>query len=418
MFCGECGAKLKKGDMFCGECGAKVEHQGEVTKTVKKDTSNNTPNPKKPMDKKTKIIIGVVAVVAVALFGLYQMFSNMYSPKAVAKEYVDALMKKDASKLYSYLEIEGDKTFVSKNAFKELLNDKSYSVDIQNYAITKVEYATGKLSATVTVSYTTKSSSSEKTKTISLTKSKDKKLLFFDDWKIADLSSESMLVKDYEITVPKDSEVTFASIKVDKKFLDKEESTSTLDVYVLPQVFGAKTEIKAKLSNGMELSNTVTPSSYYDYYKLSINLDNLSKSAKETLTNTFKKDVKEIYQAGIERKTWDDIKATYTKNKVDTSNLEKTYTEFVGYLGKASTILKSIDFTKVELSSITLDDDGNLVVRAKVNYKYSVEYTPYGGEVTTKNNSSYSYITFVYQMVGKDYSLIDAKNLTTYFSKY
>ena len=67
---------------------------------------------------------------------------------------------------------------------------------------------------------------------------------------------------------------------------------------------------------------------------------------------------------------------------------------------------------------ITLDDDGNLVVRAKVNYKYSVEYTPYGGEVTTKNNSSYSYITFVYQMVGKDYSLIDAKNLTTYFSKY
>ena len=418
MFCGECGAKLKKGDMFCGECGAKVKHQEEVTKTVKKGTSSSTTNSKKPMDKKTKIIIGIVAIVAVALFGLYQVFNNMYSPKSVAKDYVDALMKKDASKLYSYLEIEGDKTFVSKNAFKELLEDESYSIDIQNYTITKVDYATGKLSATVTVTYTTKSSSSEKTKTISLTKGKDKKLLFFDDWKIADLSSESMTVKDYEITVPKDSEVTFASIKVDKKFLDKEESTDTLDVYVLPQVFSAKTEIKAKLSSGMELSNEVTPSKYYDYYKLSINLDNLSKKVKETLTNTFKKDVKEIYQSGIKRKTWDDIKATYTKNKVDASNLGKTYTEFVGNLSEASTVLKSIDFTKVELSSVSLDDDGNLVVRAKVNYKYSIEYTPYGREVTTKNNSSYSYITFTYQMVGKDYSLIAAKNLTTYFSKY
>ena len=418
MFCGECGAKLKKGDMFCGECGAKVEHQEEVKKTVKKETTSSIPNPKKPMDKKTKIIIGAVAVVAVALFGLYQMFSSMYSPKSVAKDYVDALMKKDASKLYSYLEIDGDKTFVTKKSFEKILENDSYSVDIENYTITKVEYATGKLSATVTVSYTTKSSSSEKTKTISLTKSKDKKLLFFDDWKVADLSAESMTVKDYEITVPKDAEVTFASIKVDKKYLDKEESTETLDVYVLPQVFSAKTEIKAKLSNGMELSNEVTPSSYYDYYKLSINLDNLSKSAKETLTKVFQKDIKAIYQAGIERKTWDDIKSTYTKDKVDTSDLEETYTEFVSNLSEASSVLKTIDFTKVELSSLSLNDDGNLVVRAKVNYKYTVEYTPYGGEATTKDSTSYSYITFTYQIVGKDYSLIDAKNLTTYFSRY
>ena len=36
MFCGECGAKNKKGDAFCCECGAKLE-SGEVKKTNKGD---------------------------------------------------------------------------------------------------------------------------------------------------------------------------------------------------------------------------------------------------------------------------------------------------------------------------------------------------------------------------------------------
>lgn len=417
MFCGECGAKLKKGDLFCEECGAKVEKETDAQKVVKKENKTTNSNPKKPMDKKTKIIIAVVAVVAIVLFGVYQMFSNMYSPKEVAKDYVDALISKDASKLYSYLEIEGDKTFVDKKSFEKILEDEDYSVDIENYTITKVEYATGKLSATVTINYTTKSSSSEKTKTISLTKAKEKKLLFFDDWKVSDLSADSMIVEDYKITVPKDATVTFAGIKVDSKFIDKDESTDELDVYVLPQVFNVKVEITAKLSNGMELTNEVTPSSYYNSYKLSFSLDSLSKDAKEKLTNTFTTDIKALYQAGIERKTWDDIKATYTKDGVDTTDLQDTYTDFVEDLTEASNVLKSIDFTKVELSSLSLDDN-NLVVRAKVNYKYTVEYTPYSGEATTKNSSSYSYVTFTYQMDDDSYSLVNAKNLTTYFSRY
>lgn len=417
MFCGECGSKLKKGDLFCGECGAKTEQVNDNNVVVSK-TNNSSSNPKKPMDKKTKIIIAVVAGVAILLFALYQLFGNMYSPKEVAKDYIEALINKNASKLYSYVEIEGDKTFVNKKAFEKLLDNDSYSVDIENYTITDVEYGDGKLTADVTVKYTSKSSTSEKTKTISLTKAKDKKLLFFDDWKIADMSSDSMVVEDYEITVPKDTTLTFASVKVDKKFIDKDESTDDLDVYILPQVFTAKTEIKAKLANGMELTKEVTPSKYYNYYKLSLSLDSLSDKTKKSLANTFKKDLETIYKAAMDKKTWDDIKSTFAKKDVDTDDLKESYTDFVEDLTTSSNTLKSIDFTKVELSSLSLNSDGELVIRAKASYKYSIEYTSYSGEVTTKDDSDYSYITFNYKMTGKTYSLVNAKNLVDYFSRY
>jgi len=418
MYCGECGTKLKKGDLFCGECGAKVEQTEEVKKISKKETSTTDLSSKKPMDKKTKTIIAIIAVVAVVLFGAYQMLSNMYSPKEITKDYIDALINKDASKLYSYLEIEGDKTFVNKKAFEQLLKNQESLVDIENYTITDVKYATGKLSATVTVSYTSKSSTTEKTKTISLTKAKEKKLLFFDDWKIGELSTNSMTVSDYKITVPKDASITFAGVKVDKKFIDKDESTKNLDIYILPQVFTAKVELKTKLSNGIELTNEITPSSYRNYYKLSFNLDSLTKNDKKTLTDTFEKDLKAIYKAGLERKTWNDIKSTYSKSGIDTDDLEENYTEFVEDLTDATNILKSINFTEVELSSASLDDNGNLTVRAKASYKYTVEYTPYNGEATTHDDSSYSNITFTYKMTGKGYSLVNTRNLVTYFSRY
>ena len=64
MYCGECGAKLKKEDLFCGECGAKVAQVEEVKKVVKKETSITNSTPSKPMDKKTKTTIAILVGVA------------------------------------------------------------------------------------------------------------------------------------------------------------------------------------------------------------------------------------------------------------------------------------------------------------------------------------------------------------------
>ena len=165
MFCGECGTKNKKGDAFCKECGSKLESVEVTTNKTKKEVSNA---PKKPMAKSTKIIIGVVAVVVAALVALFIILGNITNPKHVAKEYIQAVVNKDGNKLYNYLNIEGDSTFVSKNVFNNYIKEKIKDDAVTNYKITDVEYSTGKLQATVRFTYTTKNSSSEKSGKVTL----------------------------------------------------------------------------------------------------------------------------------------------------------------------------------------------------------------------------------------------------------
>lgn len=256
-----------------------------TTNKTKKEVSNA---PKKPMAKSTKIIIGVVAVVVAALVALFIILGNITNPKNVAKEYIQAVVNKDGNKLYNYLNIEGDSTFVSKNVFNNYIKEKIKDDAVTNYKITEVEYSTGKLQATVRFTYTTKNSSSEKTGKVTLTKDKSKKYLFFDNWKIND-SIDTAVVKDYTLKVTKGSTLTYGGIKVDKKYLASSKSSTEYDVYVLPQVFGYETVVKAVLPTGLEIEEKVTPSTYYSTHTVSFDEDTLTDAAKNKIIEVAKR---------------------------------------------------------------------------------------------------------------------------------
>lgn len=419
MYCGECGTKNEKGDLFCANCGAKLE----IAEPVKKEKNNSIP--RKPISKKTKIMVGIIAVVAIVFIAGFSILSNLTSPKTVAKNYVDAIVKKDASKLYNYLELDGDKTFTSKKIFSELMKDSNESIDIENYKITDVNYGTGKLTATVTITYTSKNSSAEKTLRVPLTKEKNKKWLIFDDWKIANSEISGMIVEDFEITVPKDSIVTYSGIKVDKKYLDSKESTNSLDVYVLKQVFATATKIIVTLPSGYEIEEEITPSFYKTSYTAKLSLSTISKEEQEKIAETVKKDLVAIYTNAIASKAFNEVKGNFTIAQGKEDQIEKLYNEFVTDLKDAYNVLTAIDFTNITLSSISLDDDGYLEVRFKANYKYTVKYTDYSGEEKTKDSSSYSYMTITYSYGStsenskeKGYTMVSFDNLEDYFSRY
>ena len=65
MYCGECGFKNQKGDRFCAECGKPL--QEEKTTPKEKVVSKQPPKPRKPMSKKTKIGIIIVAIILLAI---------------------------------------------------------------------------------------------------------------------------------------------------------------------------------------------------------------------------------------------------------------------------------------------------------------------------------------------------------------
>ena len=414
MFCGECGTKNKKGDAFCKECGAKLEVV-EVKKTKTKNVVNNTP--KKSMTKSTKIIIGVIALVVVAFVALFVVLGNITNPKNVAKEYIQAVINKDGNRLYSYLNISGDSTFVSKKVFSDYVKEELEDTSITNYKITDVEYSTGKLQATVKFTYTTKNSSSESNGKVSLTKDKSKKYVFFDNWKISD-SINTTVVKDYTLKVTKGSKLTFGGINVDKKYLNSSKSSNEYDVYVLPQVFAYETVVKAVLPSGLEIEEKVTPSSYNSNHTVSFDEDSMTDAAKNKIIEVAKKDITTIYTSAIAKKSFADIKSNFNVSGNDLTKLEQSYNEFVSDLGSESNILTSFTVTDATVYDIDLDSNGYIDVEFKVNYDYTIKYNDYSNNEKTHSDSDYDYMDVKLTYNKGSYYLVDVSELETYFSKY
>lgn len=404
MFCSECGTKCEKGSAFCGNCGTKL---AETKKTNKSNKKNNTVN------KNNKTIIIVVAVLIV-LGVCYAIGKNITDPKNVAQKYIQAVVNSDGNTLYGFLDLEGDKTFVSKSVFEKAIKNMNKDTNIVNFKITKVEYGTGKISAKVNFTYTTKNSNSEQSNYVNLIKQKSKKYLVFDNWKVGQLINGNMIVKNYAIKTLKDSKVEFAGVKVSNKYIDKEKSTDAYDVYVLPQVFSTKNSIKVTLPNGLEIENEVTPSSYNNEYKVNFNKNSLTDEAKDSLLNTVKGMINDIYTNAIAGKSFSDVKPSYEVKGLSLSDLESSYTDLVDRLKDSSTKLTSITLKSVSLYDMYLTDKGYLKVQVKVNYDYTVEYSS-NEEVKTSDNSDYDYMTVTLGMKDSKYYLVDFYGLKYYF---
>ncbi len=413
MFCGECGAKNNSEDRFCSECGAPLVQEENKTNT----NSSVVKKPRQPMSKKNKIIVGVVIIVIAILGVLYKIGSDITNPKTIANNYIKATVNQDGDKLYKYLEIEGDDTFISKDIFKELLkNSNADSKKVENYKITEVQYSDEKLTATVKFTYTVEGSASEKTSSINLSKQKNKKFLIFDNWKVKDTSISSVTVENYKIKVTKGSKVTFAGVELTDKYLDKDDSTTKLDVYKLPVVFKSKTTIKTVLTNGLEIEETVTPSTYA--HTVDLDEDNLTAANKEKVTSKIKESLTTIYTSAIAKKPFSEIKSNFEYNQLDLTDLETSYTDFLSSLESSTNTLTSITFKDISIYDLSLDEDGNIEVKVKANFDYTVSYTNFSNETTTHDDTDYYYITAVLNYNNGSYYLVNINNLKTYFSRY
>ena len=409
MFCSECGAKNAKNSTFCSECGSKIIEKKEDKKSSKKI--------EKDLDSKNskKVLFVIIVLVIMALGVGYKVCSDLTSPKHIASEYVKAVVSNDTDKIYNYLELKGDKTFITKKVFKTLVK-KTNTSNIENYKVTDVFKKS--LTATVKFAYTTKGSSYESTDTIDLIKAKNKRYFIFDNWKIADVDTSKMIMENYTIKTLKGTELKYAGIKVNKKYLDKSKSDSEYDVYVLPQVFKYETVLTAKLPNGMEIENKVTPSVYYDTITVKFDKNSISKDMEKTLCDTSKSVLTTVYEKAIGNKPVEEVLKEFKHNDIDLSKIELDYKDLVSNLESAINKLIEIKFKDLSIYSLDVKDDGDFEVEFKVNYDYIVEYTTLDSEIKTITKSSYSYITLTYEYENSKFYLKDLENLKTYFSRY
>ena len=182
MFCGECGTKNKTGAKFCEKCGQELKENSSnnVTNVEEKVAKPVPAAPKKPVPKQAIFAIigcGAFMLLLIVFFSIGAINSK---PEKVAEKYMDAYTKQDYSKLYKYqVEVkDGDKTFVSKEAFENIMKE-SNDTRITNYTLGKIVYGAGKITASVPVKYVTEKSSSESSGTIELKKTSDKTYLVY-----------------------------------------------------------------------------------------------------------------------------------------------------------------------------------------------------------------------------------------------
>lgn len=418
MYCGECGAKIGKNEAFCGECGAKVEKIQEKSTNEAISTSNvQRQVNKQPMSKKKKILLLVCAALVVGLYLGYNYLEEKFGPEGVAKEYVQALMAKDTDKLYDYLNLEGDRTFTSKEKFKEIIKSSDDSGEITNYVIGDVSYSDGNLSAQVSVKYTLKGAQSETNETVHLTKSKKKAYGIFDTWEISE-DFDSIMVKNYQIKVPKNSKVTVDKIELDKKYLDSKSSSENWDVYKIPQIFQSSVTIKTNIS-GFDVEQKVTPSSYYDDYTIELSLKNLSKENVSSLEEQIKTDFNTLYKNLIDKKTWDQVKDSYNFTNANLTELEEIYKDlYDDVVDDEYKTLTAFNTTSVSINNLSLTDEGQIRVGFKANYDYSVNYKKYDDSIETKNGKGTSNTTLYYVYSDDALKLVDGYYLVSYFSTY
>ena len=134
----------------------------------------------------------------------------------------------------------------------------------------------------VTISYTIEGKTNDETEQITLTKQKNNKFLFFENWKVSDNSLKT--VDDFELSVWKNSKVTLEGIELDKKYIDKEESTSSTDVYQLPAMLPLTYEMKIELPFGFSLEDELNVNTYSNSQTIHFDEDNIPSKEKEKMT--------------------------------------------------------------------------------------------------------------------------------------
>ena len=390
MFCQECGKKNVKGAKFCEDCGAKLVSNSKVSKE------------KKPLDKKTKVLVGTILTIVILFAICFGILSNKFKPTNVAKDYFLVLTSGDTDKLYDYLGVKNS-GFTSKKVFEKVV--KLSKEDITNYSVGEGKLSDDGLTMTVPINYTTRGVKTSDVFTVNLVKNKEKKFLFFDNWEVSNESSE--VKTDFSLRVPKDSKVSLEGITLDKKYLDKEDN-NLYDKYIIPQIFKGKYNAVVTLKNGFVLNSDV------DILGSSAYLTNLElpSKEKEKLTKKLPKIIDTIYQNAVDKKAFGDIKKDYEYDGANLSDLERSYTSLMN--GTELSGLTKFTTKEVKIASSKLSGS-YISVTAKINFEYTAKRSWFGEEKTnTKEDEDTIYLDFDYS--NGEYKLVDISSFPKYFS--
>ncbi len=429
MYCSECGTKNEEGTKFCEECGhemigkekkvpvkkekiEKIEKNEEKKEANKQEINLAAENDKNiNKQKKSNKLIYVILSIGIILFGTYYYLDNyVYSPKITADDYMMALEDSDFDKLYEVM-ISSKSDFVTKEKFEEYMND--YGDDI----IDSYEYEkTREKKDEATVYYEVKIDGEKEDLEVELI-AEDKIFFIFNEW-IINSEEANIIVEDYEISVPKGSEIKIDDIKVESNLMDKDESDDEYDVYVIPELLGTSYELEVLLPYGISITKEMYVTDYDDEYEVDyFSTSDLSDEDADKLANEAMGILQTLYDNAIASDNFNDVKDEYNYKGIMDS-FEDDFNDLVDNVKSSYSILKEINLSDAKLSSISVDD-GILNISIKVDMEYTVDDINYDDtieEKTDKESDSYEMIYMIYE--DGEFKLAGIDYISSYFYVY
>jgi len=135
-FCSECGKELQAGEGFCANCGHRFESQEAVGGAPIQEPQQNI----KTLSKKNKYLIGIVAVIVIALFSAHTYVKSIISTEKQVVTIYEALLEGNGEKFLNVVHVEDEVIFDSE-AYMELLehDGASYLTEEISNAVQQVE---------------------------------------------------------------------------------------------------------------------------------------------------------------------------------------------------------------------------------------------------------------------------------------
>lgn len=417
MFCPNCGEKNPEGAIFCQECGGKMatgikrrveqsqmgqpkvaEQDLEVSKIEKprvEQARTEMPRTERPkaekakMTTKKKIILAELVVLVVLLAGAYKIGEKRLGAEAVAVEYFKQVMNADWASVYDKLELE-ENEFLSKELFVEG-NKVIGSEEYTTFEIEKEGMLANSNSVTkrVNIIYHLKGDMNEGAMYINLVKQPEKKLFFFDDWKV--LPNE-YIIEQYPLEVPKGVTVKLANIELGEQY--KTNSSDGRDYYTIPKVFSGRYTIQLTQEN---MEDVIMPmATVEDYY---FDRMTIKKDVKKELVKKAGEDLRMFYTEGLAQADFSNMEKSFVKDEVIRVQLKNSFEEMKDdLLGENGSGVKSISFSNMG-GVVYGEEDGSF--RVELRSPYTTKYKSYsywnGLEENSYSGETMNSFTYVFE---------------------
>ncbi|MCR5485805.1 MAG: zinc ribbon domain-containing protein [Clostridiales bacterium] len=428
MYCPECGTKNPDENKYCLNCSARLidnsvasgaapafdihrvksdlgavrgKARNALEKVDKEKASASFDNLTR--NKKLLPALGVTAAVIALAVIFAAVGKSITSPKNIADKYFKSYISANYEKMYSCLDVT-DSEFVNKNTFAVYMQNRSDSLtDVTNYELTELygdSYyndvaESADLKKTFNVTYYINGKSSGNYMNIVLIKSSDKKLFFFDDYKV---TLENLVVNNVKILTPAGAEITLDGVKIDKKYREKaSEETSWCDVYTVSAMFGGE---HAFLVSGSVYKDSEVTEYVAGGSEITLTAE-LSNAAVLTLKTRSESVIKAFYTGASIKKPFGEL------GIVDgTGEIEEKYNELTDQFSEKNVIEGVV--TKTEFDSVYADNAGNYSADADIEYTYNYSQTGYDGikKVNTDTGFANVVVTFSFDADTSEFTLI------------